>query len=239
MEENSLNVLTSVQRSRAERGHSTNGRGYGYFGQKIVAAANTGETSLLTFAKSPWFLDSSVTKSLMSKLMAKRLMRSIQTLPKHSTKSPLRLDQQVVSLCYIQPVETMVPQLRLQRISASSATEYLFQLATSYFRSTSSLHIGYTTLSRPYQYIQHDSKVAIFAENSKLYKIISKPSDKIPLQQDLIQLSQMESHLGNEPQHTKVQDPKHLQEKTAVKQRISPRDRTLLTTASEKKKTWA
>ena len=46
----------------------------------------------------------------------------------------------------------------------------------------------------------------------------------------------MESHLGNEPQHTKVQDPKHLQEKTAVKQRISPRDRTLLTTASEKKK---
>ena len=235
MEENSLNVLTSVQRSRAERGHSTNGRGYGYFGQKIVAAANTGETSLLTFAKSPWFLDSSVTKSLMSKLMAKGLM----TLPKRSTKSPLRLDQQVVSLCYIQPVETMVPQLRLQRISASSATEYLFQMATSYFRNTSSLHIGSTTLSRPYQYIQHDSKVAIFAENSKLYKIISKPSDKIPLQQDLTQLSQMESHLGNEPQHTKVQDPKHLQEKIAVKQRISPRDRALLTTASEKKKTWA
>ena len=29
-----------------------------------------------------------------------------------------------------------------------------------------------------------DSKIAIFADNSKLYKIISKTSDKISLQQD-------------------------------------------------------
>ena len=31
------------------------------------------------------------------------------------------------------PVETMVPELPLQQISASSATGYLFQLATSHF----------------------------------------------------------------------------------------------------------
>ena len=34
--------------------------------EKLLAAANTGETSLLTYVKSPWFLDSSFTKSLMS-----------------------------------------------------------------------------------------------------------------------------------------------------------------------------
>ena len=91
------------------------------------------------------------------------------------------------------------------------------------FWSTSSLHIGHTSLSRLYQRIQYDAKIAIFADASKLYKIISKPSDKISLQRDLTQLSQLESHLGNEPQHTKVQDPKHLQEKIAVKQKILPR----------------
>ena len=39
------------------------------------------------------------------------------------------------------------------------------------------------------QCITHDSKVAIFADDSKLCKIIEKPSDKFSLQQDLIQLS--------------------------------------------------
>ena len=37
-----------------------------FLAKKLLAAANTGEISLLTFVKSPWFLDSSVTKSLMS-----------------------------------------------------------------------------------------------------------------------------------------------------------------------------
>ena len=117
----------------------------------------------------------------------------------------------------------MVSWLPLQQISASSVTGYLFQLATSYFWSTSSLHIGYTTLSRLYKCIQYDSKITIFADASKLYKIISKPSDKGSLQRDLTQLSQLESHLGNEPQHNKVQDPKLLHEKIVVKQRILPR----------------
>ena len=39
------------------------------------------------------------------------------------------------------------------------------------------------------QCIKHDSKVAIFADDSKLFRIIEKPSDKFSLQQDLIQLS--------------------------------------------------
>ena len=62
-----------------------------------------------------------------------------------------------------------------------------------------------------------DSKIAIFADNSKLYKIISKNTDKTSIQQDDSAL-QLESHLNNEPWHTKVQDPKHLQQKIAVKQ---------------------
>ena len=78
-----------------------------------------------------------------------------------------------------------------------------------------------------------DSKIAIFADDSKLYKIISKTSDKISLQQDNSAL-QLESHLGNEPWHTKVQDPKHLQQKNTVKQRREYYiDGTLVTTASE------
>ena len=68
-----------------------------------------------------------------------------------------------------------------------------------------------------------DSKIAIFADDSKLYKIISKTSDKISLQQEDSAL-QLETHLySNEPWHTKVQDPKHLQQKIAVKQRIPHR----------------
>ena len=39
------------------------------------------------------------------------------------------------------------------------------------------------------QCIKHDSKVAIFAVDSKLFKIIEKPSDKLSLQQDPTQLS--------------------------------------------------
>ena len=39
------------------------------------------------------------------------------------------------------------------------------------------------------QCIKHDSKVAIFADDSKLFKIIEKPSDKFSFQQDLTQLS--------------------------------------------------
>ena len=54
--------------------------------------------------------------------------------------------------------------------------------------------------------------MAIFGDDSKLYKIISKPSDKISLQS------------------TKVQDPKHPQEKITV---IDDLDGTLLTTANE------
>ena len=65
-----------------------------------------------------------------------------------------------------------------------------------------------------------DSKTAIFVDDSKLYKIILKTSDKISVQQDNSAL-QLESHLSNEPWHTKV--PKHLQQKIAVKQRIPDR----------------
>ena len=36
---------------------------------------------------------------------------------------------------------------------------------------------------------KHDSKVALFADDSKLFKIIEKPSDEFSLQQDLTQLS--------------------------------------------------
>ena len=64
-----------------------------------------------------------------------------------------------------------------------------------------------------------DSKIAIFADDSKLSKIISKTSDKISLQQDDSAL-QLESHLTNEPWHIKVQDPKHLQQKIAVKHNL-------------------
>jgi len=39
------------------------------------------------------------------------------------------------------------------------------------------------------QCIKHDSKVAIFADDSKLFKIIEKLSDKFSLQQDLPELS--------------------------------------------------
>ena len=63
-----------------------------------------------------------------------------------------------------------------------------------------------------------DSKIVIFADDSKLSKIISKTFDKISLQQDDSAL-QLESHISNEPWHTKVQDPKYLQQKNTVKQR--------------------
>ena len=39
------------------------------------------------------------------------------------------------------------------------------------------------------QCIKHDSKVAMFADDSKLCKIIEKPSDKFSLPQDLTLLS--------------------------------------------------
>ena len=78
-----------------------------------------------------------------------------------------------------------------------------------------------------------DSKITIFADDSKLYEIISKTSDKISLQQDNSAL-RLGSHLGNKPWHTKVQDPKHLQQKNTVKQRREYYiDGTLVTTASE------
>ena len=67
-----------------------------------------------------------------------------------------------------------------------------------------------------------DFKIAIFADNSKLYKIISKNTDKTSIQQDDSAL-QLETYLSNEPWYTKVQDPKHLQQKIAVKQRIPHR----------------
>lgn len=70
-----------------------------------------------------------------------RLCQSVRQSP------PLNRDQQVVSLLYIRPVETMVPELSLQQISESSATGYLFQLASTYFWSSSSLPIGPFTLS--------------------------------------------------------------------------------------------
>ena len=56
-----------------------------------------------------------------------------------------------LSLLYIRPVETMVPELSLQQISASSATGYLFQLASTYFWSSSRFPIGPFAVSRLYR----------------------------------------------------------------------------------------
>ena len=89
----------------------------------------------------------------------------------------------------------MVPELPRQHISASNATGYQVQLATSYFWTGVPqgsilgplLFLAY--IDDIPQCIQHHSKIAIFADDSKLYQIISKPSDKILFQQDLTQLS--------------------------------------------------
>ena len=74
-----------------------------------------------------------------------------------------------------------------------------------------------------------DSKTAIFADDSKLYKIILKTSDKISVQQDNSAL-QLESHLSNEPWHTKVPN---ISSKKSLSNREYQIDGTLLTTASE------
>ena len=73
------------------------------------------------------------------------------------------------------------------------------------------------------QCIQHHSKIAVFADDSKLYKIISKPSDKILLQQDLTQLSNWSHTWAMSLSMPKCKTPEYLQKKIAVKQRIPPR----------------
>ena len=75
-----------------------------------------------------------------------------------------------------------------------STTRYLFRLVTSLILCTARLYILGPLLFLVYiddipPCITHDSKVAIFADDSKLFKIIEKPSDKFSLQQDLTQLS--------------------------------------------------
>ena len=70
--------------------------------------------------------------------------------------------------------------------------------------------------------VPQDTKFFSLTTNYTVYKITSKTSDKISLQQDDSAL-QLESHLTNEPWHSKVQDPKHLQQKISVKQRIPHR----------------
>ena len=70
--------------------------------------------------------------------------------------------------------------------------------------------------------VPRDIKFFSLTPNYTVYKIISKTSDKISLQQDDSAL-QLESHLTNGPWHTKVQDPKHLQQKISVKQTIPHR----------------
>ena len=70
--------------------------------------------------------------------------------------------------------------------------------------------------------VPRDTKFFSLTTNYTVYKITSKTSDKISLQQDDSAL-QLESHLTNEPWHSKVQDPKHLQQNISVKQRIPHR----------------
>ena len=70
--------------------------------------------------------------------------------------------------------------------------------------------------------VPRDAKFFSLTTNYTVYKITSKTSDKISLQQDDSAL-QLESHLTNGPWHAKVQDPKHLQQKISVKQRIPHR----------------
>ena len=70
--------------------------------------------------------------------------------------------------------------------------------------------------------VPRDTKFFSLTTNYTVYKITLKTSDKISLQQDDSAL-QLESHLTNEPWHSKVQDPKHLQQKISVEQRIPHR----------------
>ena len=78
-----------------------------------------------------------------------------------------------------------------------------------------------------------DSKIAIFADDSKLYKIISKTSDKISLQQDDSAL-QLETHLGL-AMSLGIQKCKtlNISSKKLLSNREYRIDGTLLTTASK------
>ena len=73
------------------------------------------------------------------------------------------------------------------------------------------------------QCIQHHSKIAICADDSKLYKIISKPSDKILFQQDLTQLSNRSHTWAMSLSIPKCKTLNFSRKKIAVKQRILPR----------------
>ena len=130
----------------------------------------------------------------------------------------------------------MVPELPLQQISASNATGYQVQLATSYFWSASGSILG-PLLFLAYiddipQCIQHHSKIAIFADDSKLYKIISKPSDKILFQQDLTQLSNW-SHTWAMSLSIPKCKTLNISRKKSQPSREYLLDGTLLTTVSE------
>ena len=136
----------------------------------------------------------------------------------------------------------MVPELPLQQISASNATGYQVQLAKSYFWSAQGsiqgplLFLAY--MDDIPQCIQHHSKIAICADDSKLYKIIPKPSDKILFQQDLTQLSNRSHTWAMSLSIPKCKTLNISRKKIAVKQRIPPRwDPT--NPQSAKPSTWA
>ena len=72
------------------------------------------------------------------------------------------------------------------------------------------------------QCIRHHSKIAIFADDSKLYKTISKPSEKILFQQDLTQLFNWSHTWAMSPSIPKCKTLNISRKKITVKQRIPP-----------------
>ena len=82
------------------------------------------------------------------------------------------------------------------------------------------------------QCIQHHSKIAIFADDSKLYKIISKPSDMILFHQDLTQLSNW-SHTWAMSLSIPKCKTLDISRKKSPSNRVYHLDGTLLTTVSE------
>ena len=80
--------------------------------------------------------------------------------------------------------------------------------------------------------IQCESKIGIFADDSELYKIILKPSDKISLQKDLTQLSNW-SHTWAMSLSTLKCKTLNISRKKLLSNREYHLDGTVLTTASE------
>ena len=107
------------------------------------------------------------------------------------------------------------------------------------FWSISSLHIGYTSLSRLYQRIQYDSKITIFADASKLYKIEALYKFRSLLIRSLFSEIWLSSANWSHTWAMSLSIPKcktlNISRKKSPSNRKYYLDGTLLTTASGKK----